>query len=158
MTMQEKLQAVTQQIRKDIPRLMENTIGCVFENNFDSSFLEKVGTFITYDNKEVIALKDISNNEIFVDFDETLCINPYEDYCYTLIGHEPMLNDVMEWLKENQFFIEDCYVDADGYLGLFCAKNNKSKRFKVYWDLSKPYLKDQSEELIYILHDLIKKK
>ncbi|WP_430827266.1 hypothetical protein [Chryseobacterium indologenes] len=62
---------------------------------------------------------------------------------------EPMLNDVMEWLLVKS---QSDFEPADKrYLTHFLA-------FKLSeWDLSKPFLKDQSPELIKFLHGLIKK-
>lgn len=65
------------------------------------------------------------------------------------IPQDPMLNDVMEWLQvksQSDFEIAD-----KRYLTNFLA-------FKLSeWDLSKPFLKNQSPELINFLHILIKK-
>jgi hypothetical protein len=59
-----------------------------------------------------------------------------------IIGKDPMLNDVLEWINKT------------------CNRMNKETIFHaccISWQLSFPYLKDQSHELINFLHGLIKK-
>ena len=60
-----------------------------------------------------------------------------------VIPMDPMLNDVIDWIKQTS----DPYkIDLRIHLLL------------LSWDLSNPYLKDQSPELISFLHSLIKTK
>lgn len=55
---------------------------------------------------------------------------------FKIIGSEIMLNDVLEYLFKYK-------IEPHGIL--------------VFWDLSSPYLKDQPEELIEFLYNLLKK-
>ncbi len=66
---------------------------------------------------------------------------------------EPMLNDVLEWFKLNK------ETTGSNLLTMFIEGEFSKNRNLVIdsWDLSKPYLKDQSPELIEFLHGFIKK-
>lgn len=73
--------------------------------------------------------------------------------CMAFLPHI-MLNDVLEWLGiigefENQYAIE-----SDGELKLWDTWDHEWN-LKAKWDLSKPLLKDQSQELIDYLKGLI---
>ncbi|KAA2223017.1 hypothetical protein [Chryseobacterium sediminis] len=65
-----------------------------------------------------------------------------------------MLNDVLEWMREET---EDmANINSEGVIYFTNYWNNASDKAET-WNLSKPYLKDQSPELINFLHGLIKK-
>ncbi|WGU68233.1 hypothetical protein QIU19_13360 [Capnocytophaga canimorsus] len=79
---------------------------------------------------------------------------------FEIIGHEIMLNDVLVWLKiktgcdiskgryavlPNGEFVFIEYEQQEGF--------DIVKTF-ISWNLSSPYLKDQSEELIKFLYDI----
>lgn len=156
MIAQEKLTVVEKAIREVLPRLLENTDGCIFKNNWHGDLWEKIGLYTTYSGKEVIVLRSISDNEIFVDFDETFCVNPYEDVCYTLIGHDILLTDVLEWLGTLfNFSINHegvIYKEFDYY---FEGGLDRDYTEVVKVDFSKHRLSDQSEELWDFLYSLI---
>lgn len=68
-----------------------------------------------------------------------------------------LLSDVMEWICivkaiEGRFDTEPLYIDSGG--NLFKIRDNDFW-YEEYWDLSKPYLKEQSEDLIDYLATLI---
>ena len=65
--------------------------------------------------------------------------------------HDPMLNDVLEWYKNSQ------YENGVNVMHELLWTQTSEHILKL-WDLSKPYLKDQSPELISYLHSLIKTK
>ncbi|GEJ46040.1 hypothetical protein [Chryseobacterium sp. ON_d1] len=76
-----------------------------------------------------------------------------------IIGLEPMLNDVLEWLSLKSDTIDYYGFDSAGnYLWFNHALNKFSTNPTVKWTLSNPYIKDQSPELIKFLHSLIKTK
>ena len=137
-THQEKLNELKAEIRKAIPRLMELSEGCEIISKIEDYFnnIEIESNFIIGKNAE---------------FDgEDIVIG---EYCYgtinfTIIGHEPLLNHVLEWLKIKGIKITDTTDDL-----LLCFGGYK---YYSFWDLSKSKLSDQSEELIDFLHDLIK--
>ncbi|MFJ1491866.1 hypothetical protein, partial [Capnocytophaga canis] len=101
--------------------------------------------------------------------------NDFVEEEYTIIGHDIMLNDVLEWL--NHIIYEKCIPINDlGYSGMvkqFYVKGDDGSiifeildlknpdlgldtiRYGV-WNLSSIYLKDQSEELIKFLYNLVK--
>ena len=135
-THQEKLNELTEAIRKSIPRLMELSDGCVIKN--------ERGT------KYKIYYKENRYYNVFND--ETVSSSIPKPLCksYTIIGHEPLLNHVLEWLDTNKC---DFSIRKEGFVFYrmddLCMAN---------WDLSKSKLSEQSPELIDFLHDLIPNK
>ena len=133
-THQEKLNELKAEIRKSIPRLMELSEGCEIKIQYDVSFFITGNCFDTYYaiSEDGCNFKTLDS----IDIMET-------------IGHEPLLNDVLEWFlsvkDDSMLFTSTC---GNIFLGL-----NKDKQI---WDLSKSKLSDQSPELINFLHDLIK--
>lgn len=139
------LKELTEKIRKSIPRLMELEDGCIIE----------------YDDDKYIIGKDCEkelSGQIYL-FKQDLVIFSDE---YDIVGQEPMLNDVLEWLalKINRSTIS---VTEDTIHSV-CV-NNLLLIYKNYqdtmrnenlciWNLSKPYLKDQSKESIENLNNL----
>lgn len=143
MIAKEQLHAVETAIRQALPRLMEPTEGCLFKDNWTNEISEKVGLYITERGKKVAVLRDNSTNEIFVDYSNTFRINLfYKDASHTTIGHNIILSDVLEWFRT---------ISTGGGIEI-----EKIHKIIYYWDLSKPYLKDQSEKLINFLYNLIK--
>ena len=133
-THQEKLNELTTEIRKAIPRLMELSEGCEIKIQYDVSFFITGKCFDTY-----YAVSENGWNFKTLDSIDIM----------ETIGHEPLLNDVLEWFlsvkDDSMLFTSTC---GNIFLGL-----NKDKQI---WDLSKSKLSDQSPELINFLHDLIK--
>lgn len=146
MTTQEKLQIITQQIRKDIPRLMELSKGCIIKSNDVGTEYKIVGTL----GKLCFIFNGVRVDDIHIS-------NILKHF--KIIGHEPMLNDVLEWFEKMRQLPEDTF-----FQDLFFQTNN-GKYLEIYgdggliekWDLSRPYLKDQSEELINFLYNLTNK-
>lgn len=67
-----------------------------------------------------------------------------------------MLNDVLEWIVISDFIPVEYYPTVKGdELGILF---NEYPTNPLFWNLSNPYLKDQSPELIKFLHSLIKTK
>lgn len=133
------LKELTEKIRKAIPRLMELEDGCMVKY---SGEIFTVGEDCNTLNSDT----SLHLYELNIDIIE-------EEY--QIIGKEPMLNDVLEWLdiilvdkdihceiKKKYIIIYPTYNDM-----MYCKKIGK-------WDLSKPYLKDQSKELIEKLNNL----
>lgn len=137
--MENKLKELTDTIRKALPRLMKIENGQIFNSKYygliQSTFIEKY------------------NNGVFnvygFDFKSGLPRSNYYPIEIELVGKEPLLNDVLEWFlsikNDSMLFTSIC---GNIFLGL-----HKDKQI---WDLSKPYLKDQSEDLINFLHSIIK--
>lgn len=144
MTHEEKLNELKEAIRKAIPRLMELSEGCELEKYGEKHKIHEV-------KNEKYYLTNILGGHIKYEIDRD----------FTIIGHEPKLNDVLEWLGYN-------YAIVAG--GGFLMKNTGDMNFKcievpnvdeyrhLKWDLSKSYLKDQSPGLIDFLHSLIPNK
>ena len=134
-THQEKLNELKAEIRKAIPRLMELSEGCEIKIQYDVSFFITGNCFDTYYaiSEDGCNFKTLDS----IDIMET-------------IGHEPLLNDVLEWLKIKSEIVFS-FNDKRLY-----------DHFKVWklndWDLSKSKLSDQSEQLINFLHGLIQNK
>lgn len=132
-THQEKLNELTEAIRKSIPRLMELSEGCELEKYNEKYKIHEV-------KNERYYLTNILGGHTKYEIDRD----------YTIIGHEPKLNDVLEWLKIKGIKITDTTDDL-----LLCFGGYK---YYSFWDLSKSKLSDQSKELINFLHDLIPNK
>lgn len=134
-THKEKLAELTAEIRKAIPRLMELSDGCIVRIQYGIPYVIKEKKFDTYYAFNGSGLKEINHNDIL-----------------EIIGHEPMLNDVLEWHSKNG---NDKYSHfevskGEAYFSIYDGEETES----LIWDLSKPYLKDQSPELIDFLHGL----
>ncbi|MFB9120967.1 hypothetical protein ACFFUE_07155 [Bergeyella porcorum] len=142
MTTQEKLQAVTEQIRKDIPRLMELSEGCLVKSTIGDDYLKIVGnisnSYVLYDGLGVHEIR----KEDFPKY-------------FKIVGHEPMINDVIEWAE---MALGDRIYISSNPDGLFLSYSPKEDYGIIcYWDLSKPYLKDQSDKLKEFLYNLMNK-
>lgn len=133
MIIEEKLQIITERIREDIPRLMELSEGCYVK------LADHIKTNNSEDVVKVIHYFPFKSEEIS-----------------KIIGHEPMLNDVLEWIdityeKGSMFLKYVMFQTSKRFLEIWFGDKIFAK-----WDLSKPYLKDQSIEFIEFLYNLIK--
>lgn len=136
------LERLEKDIREKLPRLMELTEGCIFKS-------------IKYTYK-IIYYDKISKLFKVLYINDGDCTWKYQEEIYnqTIIGHDILLNDILEWLGtinqdytfENNGFL--LYYYEDGY----CRIEGSTK---PKWDLSKPLLKDQPQELIDYLASLI---
>ena len=137
-THQEKLNELTTEIRKAIPRLMELSEGCEIISKIVDYFnnIEIESNFIICKNAEFDG-EDIVVGDYFYSTDN-----------FTIIGHEPLLNDVLEWIDTNKCSVS---IRKDGFV--FYRMDDL---YIVDWDLSKSKLSDQREQLINFLHYLIK--
>ena len=139
-THQEKLNELTEAIRKSIPRLMELSEGCVIK------LKKRIYKFNAYLNEHLIHAVGLDTSSVLI----------YTDDDFIIIGHEPLLNDVLEWhslngrCKYSHFEVSK----GEAYFSIYDGEENES----INWDLSKLKLSDQSEELINFLHDLIPNK
>lgn len=78
-----------------------------------------------------------------------------------IIGLDPMLNDVLEWhskyySKNSHFEVFNIVMNNEKHPAGVFLDYSEEDTARFIWDLSKPYLKDQSPELINFLHGLIK--
>lgn len=127
-TDQQKLNELTTEIRKAIPRLMELSEGCEIKTQSGTKYkiyLEEESFYNCFNEKVVT----------------TSMTKPLSTHSYTIIGHEPLLNDVLEYFLE--------YTSLD-------FNTRQMAYILASWDLSKSKLREQSPELINFLHDLIK--
>ncbi len=134
---EEKLKAVTDYIRAKLPRLMKLEKGCFLFNALGIYEVVKV------ENDDVYSVDIRSRKRIFYDKESSIIRN-----C-DILGKDIMLNDVLEWIN---VIIEE--VKKEGFekrIYLYV----RIKELSGQWDLTKPYLKDQNEELINFLHRLI---
>jgi hypothetical protein len=67
-----------------------------------------------------------------------------------IVGKEPTLSDVLFWFNGLKYKYAHFEVDE------FCIYDSDEPTEFIKWDLTKCYLKDQSEELIEFLNDLNK--
>ncbi|MFK8301857.1 hypothetical protein ACI75Y_03010 [Capnocytophaga stomatis] len=165
MTKQEMLSEVEAKIRKDIPRLMELSEGCwIKQKTLEKDFIFKVIAVKNDFFKCVLGFAD------FIFLAKDIVNSPKS---FEIIGHDIMLNDVLEWL--NYIIYEKCIPINDlGYSGMvkqFYVKGDDGSiifeildlknpdlgldiiRYGV-WDLSSIYLKDQSERVIKFLYKI----
>ncbi|GIM62132.1 hypothetical protein CAPN008_21820 [Capnocytophaga canis] len=145
MTTAEMLASLEAQIRKDIPRLMELREGCKFHSGYGVETI----VCIKGDKEDVFIFKDLFSNVY-----ETNEIPQH----YKIIGHEIMLNDVLAWLN-NKFYEKDYFITSKGIFGYRAVEYDTIETYilrDIKINLHFPYLKDQSEELIKFLYNLIK--
>lgn len=129
-THQEKLNELKVEMRNAIPRLMELSEGCEIKTQSGTKYkiyLEEESFYNCFNEKVVT----------------TSMTKPLSTHSYTIIGHEPLLNDVLEYFLE--------YTSLD-------FNTRQMAYILASWDLSKSKLSDQSPELINFLHDLIPNK
>lgn len=156
MTTQEKLKIITNDIRQKLPRLMELEEGCLVS--------VKHNDFISYEAKviETGGGGQIADTGCYDD--SYIFLNSHfegyeqrhaDDEDIEIIGKEPMMTDVLEWLS---------LVGKD-FIYSFSAKGEIYGYSKLMdlslivegtkIDLAKPYLKDQSKEVIDFLYNFI---
>ncbi len=144
MTHEEKLQAITADIREKLPRLMEIEKGCFIQNDVEIWELWE-----SEDKKTIPGLRiSILGNESRLFNIEDL----KKDQEYKIIGKEPMLNDVLEYLDVINIEIKLMATNREGASVLYLEKDEWTIE---EWDLFNPYLKDQSEEVITFLYGLL---
>ncbi len=142
MTHEEKLQAVTADIRKQLPRLMKLEKGCLLRMKISNI----IGEIIGVGSKENYIV--LGEDEVIPDYYLKKNL-----YIYKIIGKEPMLTDVLEWLNILNVKAE---ITDRGMLYAIKKDNIPMRDYiSVKIDLSKPYLKDQSEELINFLYKFL---
>ena len=149
MTKEQKIEALSNEIRKALPYLMEFSEGCIFFNKrqgyFKAHFISKIADF------------DLSKTHIIKACVEgNSSANFYYPLSCELVGHEPMLNDILAWHsnKGRNKYSHFEAVKSEGYFFIYDGEEN----CYVTWNLEKPYLKDQSDELINFLYSLICKE
>jgi len=145
--MENNLQDLENAIYNSIPRLRELSVGCQVDFK---------------DAKYPMTLFSKANGLLrFIDKNGTSYAWPEEETkgFMKIIGHPILLNDVLEWLrlidKDKDYYSID-------YFGNLLKFNYDSEyicweKTKMNWNLSKPALKDQSQELIDALTELIPK-
>ena len=144
MIQEQKIEALSNEIRKALPYLMELSEGCLIED-INTNEIHKVNSFhIQVGNIIRLHTTDLSNT-----FGGGSSFN-YIPKHHKIIGHEPMLNDVLAWLSN---------IDTSMYFlniyGIFF--NRHISNMRIVWYFEKSHLKDQSEQLINFLYSLIKK-
>ena len=137
--MENKLKELTDAIRNALPRLMVIEKGQIFHSKY---YGDIVATRIGKHSEKVCSIYGF-------DLKDGLPRDNYYPRDIELVGKNPQLNDVLEWFlsikNDSMLFTSTC---GNIFLGL-----HKDKQI---WDLSKPFLKDQSEDLINFLHSIIK--
>jgi len=145
--MNKNLQTLETQIYNSIPRLRELSSGCEIYTPHWNTFKQQ------YD-KDVFDRYYIFNDTVYNDSNESFCkakdIELEFDLSNCRIGQPILLNDVLEWLM---------ILDKKGIYAIDCSGllfDSKARKIGN-WNLSKPALKDQSQELIDALCELIPK-
>lgn len=123
-----------QKISESIPRLLEMSKGQLFtikNKPFHYEFLD----FIYNDDGGIVEIATLYNDEVDV-FDYEYFTNQN----ITIYGKEPLLSDVLEWMKGLHTEIHS--INKYGHF------HDRVWNGICSWDLSKPYLKEQNQELI----------
>jgi len=153
--MNKNLQDLENAIYNSIPRLRELSVGQRIFFPLSKEVGESDDGIYTIIGKDLnYKAFTVKNGEIkFGTFNEDVAENKQIE----IIGHPILLNDVLECLEKER---QEC-------LNAECSKNVKLHNFleigkirdKVLklWNLPKPKLSDQSQELIYALTELIPK-
>lgn len=135
-----------QKIQDKIPKLLEMSKGQLFAIKnmpFHYEFLH----FIYNDDDDIVEIATLYNGEIDVfDYDY------FKNQQITIFGKDPMLNDVLLWHSSSGINKYSHFEVSKGeaYFSIYEGEESES----IIWDLSKPYLKDQSYELIEWLSTL----
>ncbi|WP_079242627.1 hypothetical protein [Chryseobacterium indologenes] len=147
-----ELEELTREIREKLPRLKELSEGCHFSMETESGFHFKYKVLQVYGGGQIADTGDY--DDVYLDISSDY--DGIEEQCYLdvierkaeIIGKEPMLNDVLLWFKESDM--------KDGINMMHeLVWSHTAKEIINHWNLSNPYLKDQSPELINFLHGLI---
>jgi hypothetical protein len=160
------LSVVRDAIRKDIPRLMQLKPYCeiIVPKDFSQQHFSYTIINILESNSYINNKKTWEGNILHNEMTQIVTVKnnaiSYELERYAVkdciwYGQEPMLNDVLEWLKIKNDYTDEYALTIGGdflkmdftqsQLGLINHYSNPR------WDLSKPYLKDQSNKLIEFL-------
>lgn len=145
MTHEQKIESLSNEIRKALPYLMELSEGCIVEY-FEDKTRYKVNGI---DNRSKLRIT-LYCSDLSTQYKQSSTFTYNSNY-YEIIGHEPMLNDVLAWLNK----IEQNKVCFMYYNGYFFNYNDGVILLGISWNLEKPYLKDQSVELVNFLYSLV---
>ncbi|MDY3344412.1 hypothetical protein PG326_04015 [Riemerella anatipestifer] len=137
MTTQEKLQAITADIRQKLPRLMKLEEGCLIKDKGT----DIIGKIVHKNNDEFIFIQWM--DDMYVKHSK--CSLEYLENRFKSLGKDPMLTDVLEWLGTELYTVFTYGLEVYG----------SDEVYMFTWDLSKPYLKDQSKEVIDFLYNFI---
>ncbi len=148
-TKAEKLKAVTDDIRVKLPRLMKLEKGCLIGYNNSAGICEVITTYIG-DNRLLVSWYGETESEML----SRRKLNA-EKSLFHIIGKEIQLNDVLEW--HSQIKNSNSHFQVNNGVGVFYSypQSETEGERTIEVDLSKPYLKDQSEELINFLYELL---
>lgn len=143
MTKEQKIEALSNEIRKALPYLMEFSEGCIVEY-FEDKTRYKVNGI---DNRSKVRTT-LYCSDLSTQYKQSSTFTYNSNY-YEIIGHEPMLNDVLVWLDKLNlcYYVSETGHIYDAFITLSLSK----------WNLEKPYLKEQSVELVNFLYSLIEK-
>lgn len=153
----EKLNVVEATIRKALPRLMEPTEGCYLKNYGSAKMYRVIGR-----EGEVCFLQDINDLKLSpLEITESTAINYFE-----IIGHDILINDVLEWLgheRKNELYTYSLVDLSDNILKVHLVTQISDVEHYAHeeiWesieiDLTKHRLIDQPEKLINDLYNLI---
>ncbi len=140
MKTEEKLKAVTEDIRSKLPRLMKLEKGCWIKQDENIGLIVQDCTNACF----VWATNSLTMNYWFKSHLSNKC---------KIIGKEPTILDCLEWINK---IGKQATITWKSYFKSNIIDNRglpEIVAFKI--DLSKPYLKDQSEKLINFLYGLL---
>jgi len=133
-------------IIKEVKILKELTNGCLLLCKVS---IEKYGLIKDEEYKYLSFIDDDNLKLTFYNVEKY--IGKFNDI-FLIVGKEPMLNDVLLWHSSNSIDKYSHFEVSKGeaYFSIYDGEKTES----LVWNLSKPYLKDQSSELIEWLSTL----
>lgn len=134
-----QLKSIINDIHKHIPSLLEIKRGQRFYSKYYGEIVATNVTKTTHKDTYSIYGFDVNDG---------LPRDNYYPIDLTLIGLEPTLNDVLLWFNIKKYK----YAHFESY---YFSIYNGEEYETIDWDLTNPYLKNQSEELIRFLFEEI---
>lgn len=156
MTKEEMLTSIEDRIRKDIPRLSTVGEGC-YVNFINKNEEKEKGKIVKLIYKQSENISDAQ--ELYAVLITSEAEQNYNTYFLSIhsieiVGHEITILDVLNWLEDYDYYINtngDLYEHDSTYVG-----NSTGFLYLCSFNLDAPLIKDQPEEAIKFLYDIVK--
>lgn len=160
----EKLKAIEDRIRKDLPYLINTSIGCMYKNKHNNRVYIIIGVQHSKIHRVFYHIHTISFPTLSKQFVDRKSL--YENY--DKIGHQIKLNDVLKWIdlleyRHHNYEEKDIlnnlnvkqkypFFTYNGFNSLWYVNN---QGLLDEWNLERSLLKDQSQKFINFLYELL---